>query len=132
MHRPCHVPTSPSIATEHAGRILLVDRSDDLRYFIRICLESVGCSSETVDHARTGVEAVRLLNRSHRLAIVGAVAAGHEPLTASIRSGRKQHGLHVLKLYAWGTPPTWCDVALQHPFTASDMEEALDVLLAPE
>jgi len=110
----------------------LVDRSDDLRYFIRICLESMGCSSEAVDHARTGIEAVRLLRRSHRLAIVGAVAAGHEPLTTRIRSGRKQHGIHVLKLYAWGPPPTWSDVALQHPFTASDMEEALDVLLAPE
>jgi len=126
------VPTPSSASPKHVGRVLLVDRSDDLRYFLQICLESVGCSAEAVDHACTGIEAVRLLNRSHRLAIVGAVAAGHEPLMASIRSGRKQHRLHVIKLYAWGTPPTWCDVALQHPFTASDMEEALDALLAPE
>lgn len=144
MHRPVphcptvssgvksSVPTAPNTSSKPSKRILLVDRSDDLRCFVHTCLQSNGPADGAVDHARTGAEAVRLLNRVHQLAIVGTVAAGHDPLVASLRSMRTLHAMKVIKMHAWPPPPHWSDAALQHPFTKADVHRVLDMLLMHE
>lgn len=124
-----NVPTAPNASPKPTGRILLVDHNYDLRRFVVTCLQSNGHADWAVDHARTGAEAVRHLNRAHRLAIVGTVRTGHDPLVASLRSMRTLHAVKVIKMHAWPSPPDWCDAALQHPFTEADIHRTLDALL---
>lgn len=127
-----NVPTAPQAFSKSVERILLVDRSDDLRCFVQGCVQSNGYADWAIDHARTGAEAVRLLNRTHRLAIVGTVQTGYEPLSASLRSMRTLHSVQVINMHAWPPSPDWCDAALQHPFTEADVHRVLDRLLTHE
>ncbi|PEN08877.1 hypothetical protein CRI93_03785 [Longimonas halophila] len=114
--------------TDPPPRILLVDRNDDMRYFVETCLHSNGLATWSIDQARTGAEAVRSLHREHQLAVIGDVASGQEPLAASLRSMRALHNIRVLKLHCWSTPPDWCDAALRHPFSTSDFHRVLSTL----
>lgn len=115
-----------SRATSSSTHILLIDQNDELRGFVRACLTEHWRVNEV-----TGVRsALRWLRKmpQRNIAIVGTLPKSEaDVLGEALRS---MHATRTLVLRATSGVPAWAEATLQHPFTATDLREAVTVLEA--
>ena len=129
----CSAIVNAFVIENHASdssRVLLVEKSSDMRCFLRNCVRTSCLQTWMVDEAQTGIQAVRYLDSTHVVVIVGTIASGEAQLVSALRSMRALHeAIHIVKLRCWDASPSWCDAALQHPVTERDVQAVIAELL---